>query len=153
METKKNSEPILYQSFKASHNCKINYSGSAPSMEPKGAKRIFKRSIEKYRLRYTGYYGDGDSKSHNCIQNVYDGIKVKKLESIGHVQKHVGNRLRNLKKRVKGLSGRGKLTATIIDRLQNYYGIEIRSNSIDHEFLCKKNYSKETGASLVFVFV
>jgi len=28
----------------------------------------------------------------------------------------------------KGLCGRGKLTDTTIDRLQNYYGIAIRSN-------------------------
>jgi len=59
-------------------------------MEPEGAERIFKRSIEKYRLRYTDFYGDGGSKSHNCIKNVYDGIKVKRLECNGHVQKRVG---------------------------------------------------------------
>ena len=39
-----------------------------------------------------------------------------------------GTRLRNLKKKVKGLGGKGKLTNATIDRLQNYYGIAIRQN-------------------------
>ena len=37
-------------------------------------------------------------------------------------------RLRNLKKKEKGLCRKGKLTDCIIDKLQNYYGIAIRSN-------------------------
>ena len=49
-------------------------------------------------------------------------VKVVKLECISHVQKRVGNRLRNLQKNVKGLGGRGRLTNNIIDKLQNYYG-------------------------------
>ena len=54
---------------------------------------------------------------------------IRKLECVGHVQKRVGTRLRNLKKIVKNLGGRGKLTNKTIDRLQNYYGIAVRSNS------------------------
>ncbi|GFV78960.1 uncharacterized protein TNCV_4347191 [Trichonephila clavipes] len=46
----------------------------------------------------------------------------------GHVQKRVGSRLRKLKTKTKGLSGKGKLTDNFIDRLQNYYGIAVRSN-------------------------
>ena len=42
--------------------CKLNYVGSVPSMEPEGARRIFTRSIEIRRVRYTSFYGDGDSK-------------------------------------------------------------------------------------------
>ena len=38
--------------------CKLNYVGSAPSMEPEGARRI-----EIRRVRYTSFYGDGDSLS------------------------------------------------------------------------------------------
>ena len=37
-------------------------------------------------------------------------------------------RLRNLKKQGKGLSVKGKLTNNMIDRLQNYSDIAIRSN-------------------------
>jgi len=47
------------------------------------------------------------------------------------VQKIIGTRLRNLKKKEKGLGGRGKLTDATIDRLQNYYGIAIRQNKIN----------------------
>ena len=44
------------------------------------------------------------------------------------MQKRIGCRLRNLKKKEKGLGGKSKLTDRIIDKLQNYYGIDIRSN-------------------------
>ena len=37
-------------------------------------------------------------------------------------------RLRNLNKKEKGLGGKGKLTDCIMDKLQNYCGIAIRSN-------------------------
>ena len=55
-------------------------------------------------------------------------MKVVKKECVGHVQKRVGNRLRKLKKSVRGLGGKGKLTEVMVDRLQNYYGIAIRAN-------------------------
>ena len=129
LEKIKNSDIVQYESKKAAHICKSNYVGSAPNMEPEDAKRMFARSIEKHNLQYTDFYGDGDSKSHPAVENIYNGIKVQKLECIGHVQKRVGNRLRKLKTRVKGLGGKGKLTNAIIDRLQNYYGIAIRANS------------------------
>jgi hypothetical protein len=45
--------------------------------------------------------------------------------------------LQNLKKREKGLGGRGKLTDATIDRLQNYYGIAIRQNKNDLEGMKK----------------
>ena len=50
------------------------------------------------------------------------------MECVDHVQKRVGTRLRKLKRDKKGLGGKGKLTNVIIDRLQNYYGIAVRSN-------------------------
>lgn len=37
--------------------------------------------------------------------------------------------MRKLKKEKKGMRGKGKLTDSMIDKLQNYYGIAIRSNS------------------------
>ena len=51
-----------------------------------------------------------------------------KLECIGHVQKRMGAALRNLRREKKETRGKGKLTDRMIDRLQNYYGIAIRSN-------------------------
>ena len=60
-------------------------------MELVGAKRIFERSVDNYNLRYTTYYGDGDSKSFEAVKHTYPNVVVKKLECIGHVQKRVGS--------------------------------------------------------------
>ena len=109
----------------------MNYKGSAPNMEAVGAERIFDRFIEQNKLQYTELYGDGDSKTFPVIEKSYlkKGLLPKRLvtkkECVGHVQKRVGSRARNLKKRVKGLGGKGKLIERIIDRLQNCYGIAI----------------------------
>ena len=127
-ETLKFDNPDQYEKWKADHICKMNYKGSAGNMEPVGAKRMWDRSVEKNGLRYITFYGDGDSKSYETVCDTYPNIKVEKLECVGHVQKRVGCRLRSLKKREKGIGGKGKLTNSIIDRLQNYYGIAIRSN-------------------------
>ena len=135
------SNPSAYDEWKMTHECCLNYHGSAPGMELVGTKRIFARSIEKHEMRYVNLYGDGDTKSYSAVKDIYPGLKVKKLECVGHVQKHVGTRLRNLKKNVKGLGGKGKLTNTIIDRFQNYYGIAIRSNVGDLEGMKKAIYA------------
>ena len=129
----KATDPLKYETFLARHenSCMANHKGSAGAMEIVGTKRIFRRSVEKHGLRYVKFLGDGDSKSFPAVEDIYEGIKVEKLECIGHVQKRVGNRLRNLKKNVKGLGGRGRLTDNIIDKLQNYYGMAIRQNSGD----------------------
>ena len=74
-------------------------------------------------------YGDGDSKSDETVKKIYNGIIVCKRQCVGHVQKSVENRCLKLKKTIQGLGGRGKLTKRAIDRLQNYYGIAIRSNA------------------------
>ena len=128
-ERHKTKDTVAYNSWKASHLCKINHRGSAPSMEAEGAKRIFSRSIQSRKLRYTQFYGDGDSKSHTTVKEIYPGVTVRKFECIGHVQKRVGNRLRNLRKKQKSVGGKGKLTLHTIDKLQNYYGIAVRSNT------------------------
>ena len=51
-------------------NCKANFTGSAPAMEPEGAIRIFNRSIENHKLIYGEYFGDGDSKSFQIVRDV-----------------------------------------------------------------------------------
>lgn len=109
------------------HTCS-NHSGSSASMEVVGVYRMFERSIRTRELQYTEYYGDGDSKGFMEVKNIYGKNSVSKLECIGHVQKRVGSRLRKLKKTQKGLGGKGKVTDKFIDKLQNYYGIAIRSN-------------------------
>ena len=107
------------------------------------------------QLNFTNmkYYGNGDSSSFSAVENIYKTDKtVKKFEWLGHYQKRVGNRLRKLRQRTKGLGGkakaktllhttadgkvrketlktRGKLTDVPIDRLQNYFGIALRSGA------------------------
>ncbi|XP_047122418.1 uncharacterized protein LOC124805915 [Hydra vulgaris] len=112
---------------KKSHICNKNYEGSASGMETVGAIKIFNRFL-RFNLRYTEYLGDGDSKSYTSVKNTYKGIEVIKLDCIGHFQKRIGSRCRQLKKQVKGLNGKGGLTSATIDWLQNYFGICIRQN-------------------------
>lgn len=75
----KNSEE--FQKWRADYiTCKTNFKGSAPAMEPEGVDRILKRSVELHNLRYTEYYGDGESKSFSKVKVVYlaSGITVEK---------------------------------------------------------------------------
>ena len=99
-----NNDPQVEQEWQINdaHKCKVNFKdfqGSAPSMET-GVKRIFQRSVQKHKLRYTEYYGDGDSKGFSGVENTYieKELKVVKKECVGHVQKRVGTALRKLKK-------------------------------------------------------
>ena len=64
--------------------CTKNYEGSAGGMEPHGMLIGFRRSESLHKLNYTGYLGDGDSKSHANVVSadppVYTGKTVTKLE-------------------------------------------------------------------------
>ena len=61
--------------WKSAHICKLNYKGSVGDMEPVGAQRMWNRSVDN--LRYTKFYGDGDSKSFNTVKDTYADIEVK----------------------------------------------------------------------------
>ena len=110
-------------------------------MRPVCMVTIFQRSVEKHSFRYVEFLGDGDSKAHNSLsqETVYGDITVEKLECVGHVQKHLGSRLRALKKKLgktpledgKSIGGTGRLTDKRIDKLQVYYGKDIRENTHD----------------------
>ncbi|GFV26788.1 uncharacterized protein TNCV_5000721 [Trichonephila clavipes] len=94
----------LQQCNEVNNDCN-HHKGSSSSMEPVGAYRIFERSEDHRMLRYTDYYGDGDSKAFDAVKDIYGKDSVTKLECIGHIQKRVGTRLRKLKSRNKGLGG------------------------------------------------
>ena len=68
-------------------------------MEAKAAVEMFERSIEKRRLRYTLFVGDGDS---SCFGSVKDAMKdiynVEKEECVGHVSEEDGVILENFQK-------------------------------------------------------
>ena len=74
----------------------LNYEGSAGGMDPHGMLIGFRRSESLHKLNYTGYLGDGNSKSHaNVVSanpSVYPGKTVTNLECTGHIQKRMYNR-------------------------------------------------------------
>ena len=47
--------------------CSKNHDGSAGEMEPHGMLHAFRRSEQQYNLKYSGYLGDGDSKSYSAV--------------------------------------------------------------------------------------
>ena len=105
-------------------------------METAGILKCFKQSEQLNKVRYTNYIGDGDSKSYAEVVKAdpYNGVKINKLECIGHVQKRVGSNLRNFKKECKEgkvainskqVSVVQKLTRKNINKLQNCYGIAV----------------------------
>ena len=100
------TDPLKYETFLARHDDSymVNHNGSAEVMGIVGKKRIFQHCIEKHGLHYVKRLTDGDSKSFPAVEDFYKGVKIEKLECIDHIQKWVENRLRNLKKNVKGLA-------------------------------------------------
>lgn len=89
---------------------------------------------------YIEYLGDGDSKRFASVleSNPYGyEYPVQKLECIGHVQKRMGTRLKNLKLKAgktnqtegKTIGGRNRLTDAAILSIQKYYGLAIRRNT------------------------
>jgi hypothetical protein len=58
--------------LKAEHalKCEINYIGTAPAIEPEGAKRIFEHSVSSRKRQCDELFGDGDNKSISVIENM-----------------------------------------------------------------------------------
>lgn len=129
--------------------CEANHSGAAGNMEVSAVIAMFLRSIAKYGIRFKNYIGDGDSKTYSGLNNEKPYGKdftINKKECVGHVQKRMGKRLRDLvkntteekeiktgknagkKTKSKTLSGKGKLTSKMIDKLTIFYGLAIRRN-------------------------
>ena len=71
------TDPAEHDLWKVNHI----YTGSANGMKVEGAKRIFERSIEKRKLRYSTLYGDGDSKPHAAVINAL--VMCKSLLDVG----------------------------------------------------------------------
>ena len=85
---------------------------------------------------YEDFLGDGDSVTFKRVREAQPyaehNIEVKKKECVGHVGKRMGGRLRALlKKKTKGLGGRGKFTRKEVDKLSSYYGKAVRDNKED----------------------
>ncbi len=122
-----------FKAWKRAHDpeCQINHQGSSGDMEAKGAIAIFSRSIERYKLRYSKFVGDGDSSCFGRVaeamkENYGDTYEVSKEECVGHVQKRMGAALLDYKKANKGkkladgknVGGQGRLTDEVIKRFK-----------------------------------
>lgn len=121
-------------------NCSTNYIGTSGGMEVEGAKIMFARSVPQYNVRYVDYLGDGDSNAYKAVCEAMPygaDVVIQKQECVGHVQKRMGARLRDLKNRKRGqklsdgkpLTGKGRLTDMAMKKLQIFYGLAIRRNT------------------------
>lgn len=130
---KKKKTTAEFEEWKEKHNksCSINHQGSSGKMEADAIKEIFVRSEERYGVKYINYIGNGDTKTYSAVveSKPYGDVEIIKKEYIGHVQKHMGSRLRALVKKEKNLMGKGKLSGKMIDKLTIYYGLAIRRNT------------------------
>ena len=138
-----------YEEHVNNGECQANHDGPSGNMEVAAVIEMFSRSDEKYGAKIGNYVGDGDSKTYgNLVQAEPYGedFIINKKECVGHVQKRMGKRLRELvkntvqetvvksgknagkKRRSKILGGKGKLTGKMIDNLSRYYGAAIRHN-------------------------
>ncbi|GFU46118.1 hypothetical protein TNCV_2309471 [Trichonephila clavipes] len=75
-DVRNGAETVTHKEFGKSkhvkkHQCSCNHQGSAGSMESVGAYRLFERSRETRKLEYVEFYGDGDSKSHLAVKDIY----------------------------------------------------------------------------------
>ena len=124
------------------NECDKNHTGSAKSMEAKGAVLLFERSLEKHRMQYTIFVGDGDSAAYKEVvaaEPYGPDVEIIKEDCSGHIQKRMGTALRKLLQDYKGkkledgkgLGGRGRLTHKLVDTLQVFYGLAIRNNKGD----------------------
>lgn len=143
-------EDPTYAEWIAKHSAKCgkNYDGSANSMEQQCAFVIWKRSVQKYGLRYTTMLSDGDSKSfkHIVEEEVYGkDVTMNKEDCVNHVSKRMGTALKNLKDQCtaqgQSISGKGKLTNEKIVKIQNYYGRAIKDNSEDPELMKQRIFA------------
>ena len=79
-------------------------------METVAVVNIFSRSMNSYGLRYLKFFGDDH---FQLLRKFTVVLMLSSIIVLDTTKKRVGNRLRKLRKRVKGLSGRGKAKEVI----------------------------------------
>ncbi|GFT38550.1 uncharacterized protein TNCV_2748271 [Trichonephila clavipes] len=127
-----------YEEWKLKHepHCVKNHMGSSSKMEVDGMKEVFQRSVPQQNAKYIKYIRDGVTKTFPELQRTVP-YSIEKVECVGHIQKHMGARLRKLKtinrgKKLsdgKSISGKNCLTDKLIDTITTYYGNAIRQNN------------------------
>lgn len=116
-------------------------------METAAAVSMFQRSENTRGVRCTKFVGDGDSSAFGSVvaSRPYGEEEISKLECIGQIQKRMGTRVWKLKASIgnhklsdgKSIKGANRLTDSLIDKFQDYYGKNIRSNCDDVEKMFK----------------
>ncbi|GFR79808.1 hypothetical protein ElyMa_004030600 [Elysia marginata] len=117
----------LYIEWRANHECQKNFAGSSNAMEAEAAVAIFRRSINKRGLVYSG----GGAKSTQKINEVavYD-FNVEKEDCINQISKRMFNALENVKNsNIKELNR--KLTKTNIEKITNTYATNLKRSAPD----------------------
>ena len=61
IETFKTKDTHLCEKYRNDQHCSINHDDSAAKIKVTGVKGIFGRSIVTNKIKYTEYYGDGDT--------------------------------------------------------------------------------------------
>ena len=143
--------PNASEDWKKAHKstCGINHTQSSGAMEKEAVVEMFINSIERRKLKYGEYVGDGHTNSfgavvHALTEKYGDGYSIMKEDCIGHIQKRMGAALRNYKSECRGtklpdgktVGGAGRLTDKAIDQMQTYYGYAIRNNVGIEDIAC-----------------
>ena len=87
--------------------CEINHTASSGAMEKDVTVEMFTNSIDRRKLKCVEYVGDGDTNSFGAVvqavaEKYGDNYKAEKKDCIGHIQKRMGNALRNYKSDCRG---------------------------------------------------
>ncbi|GFV08424.1 hypothetical protein TNCV_328581 [Trichonephila clavipes] len=89
-ETASSNEEIMTASSLKLQQCnEVSNEDLPPAWNRLGLIVFFERSEDHRMLRYTDYYGDGDSKAFDAVKDIYGKDSVTKLECIGHIQKEL----------------------------------------------------------------
>ena len=130
----------LYKDWLQKHApvCQCNHLGSANSMEVAAAKQIFARSTTKYGLEYRTVLCDGDAKTVASLNEAgFYEEEIIKEDCVNHVAKRIWTAMEQLKKKLQGtsesLTGKGKLTRAVQDKLAGYYASQLKQNAPDIE--------------------
>ena len=136
-----------YPAWKKLHRptCQRNYNGSANSMEVGSAKIIFARSKTNHLL-YENILCDGDAKTVASLNEMDPyGFPILKEDCANHVAKRMWKAIETLKQQHKGkkppLTGRGRLTQQVQDKLTRNYATALKKNAPDVEAMKNAVYA------------
>ena len=116
-----------YAAFCAEYKatCSANFSGTCQGTESLAANEIWMRSVDRNKIVYSTYVGDGDSSSFKnlCKSDPNKGVElVRKDECLGHVQKRLKKHLKK-----KSISFY-KISASKVERVGQLYALVVSQN-------------------------